>query len=215
MKNTKAICKVCGKEFMTHKNKFCSPTCRNIDTARRKAESITGVENIDYVICRWCGMKAKRLYLGHFKTHHPGKTSEDYKKEFPDAPLACKTDNMNIAQGYVRYSQSDKGRKELSERVLGCKNPNSNINASDQDRKERSPFSKEFYKKRGFSDDESTYEVKSFAKEALKDRITSTQLEYWIRKTDGDEDLARELLHKRQVTFSLDRCIERLVKKRE
>lgn len=42
--------------------------------------------------------------------------------------------------------------------------------------------------------------------EEYKDR-TGTTLNYWLKKTDGDEEEAKRLLKERQTTFSLDKCI--------
>jgi len=192
---------------MTMKNEFCSVKCRNIDYARKKAESLTGEEGVDYVTCKWCGMKAQRLYLGHFKSHHPGKSTDDYRKEFPGAPLSCKKDNKNVAKAFVRFTQSDEGRKFLSDKVKGEKNPNSKVSATEEQRKSRSPFSVSYYTKLGFTEEEAKQKVSDFASLMAKERLTETQFEYWLNKTGGDEMMARELYKKRQSTFSLEKCI--------
>jgi hypothetical protein len=155
-------------------------------------------------------MKSKRLYLSHIKTHHAGKTTSDYKSEFPGSPLSCQKDNMNIAKGFVRYTKSDRGRQISSEKIKGEKNPNSKANATEEERKSRSPFSVSYYIKLGFSAEEAKEKISKFASEMAADRLTTTQLEYWVIKCEGDVELAKELLRKRQNTFSLEKCIERL-----
>ena len=49
-------------------------------------------------------------------------------------------------------------------------------------------------------------------KKAVKNRDNScnnTHLEYWLKKCNGDEKLAKECLRNRQSTFSLKKCIEK------
>ena len=209
LKTNKVNCKVCNKEFMTLKSVYCSTTCRNIDIKRKKSEEIQGEEGIDYVTCKWCGMKAERLYLSHIKTHHPGKTTDDYRKEFPGAPLSCKKDNNNIAQGYIRYSKSEEGRKKSSEKIKGEKNPNSKANADDLTRKSRSPFSIEYYKKKGIPEDEAKEIISKIATGMCENRVTNTSLEYWINKANGDIEEGERLFKERQHTFSLEKCIKK------
>ena len=65
------------------------------------------------------------------------------------------------------------------------------------------------YTKLGFTEEEAKIKVSEFAVKALENRLTETQLEYWMIRTDGNVDLAKELLKKRQQTFSLEKCIEK------
>lgn len=206
-KINKAICKTCGKEFMTLKSEFCSPVCRNIDYARKDAEKLEGIEGEDFIVCKWCGLKVKRMYGSHLKTHHSGKTTTDYKNEFPGALLACSKDNKNVAKAYIKFTTSDEGRKFLSERVKGGKNPNSKERASEKVRKSRSPFSKEMYIKKGATEEEAGLEVSKFVNKALKDRLTETQFEYWLNRTKGNVEESMKLYKERQATFTLDKCI--------
>ena len=209
-KTNKVNCKTCGKEFLTQKNQFCSTRCRNIDYAKQDSEKLQGTENVDYVVCRWCGMKAERLYISHIKVHHPGKSTDDYRREFPDAKLACSKDNNNVAKAFVKYSRSEEGRKRASEKISGSLNPNSKEKTSEETRKSRSPFSTAFYTKNGFTEIEAKEKISKFASDLAKERLTETQLEYWVQRTNGNIDLAKEFLKRRQQTFSLEKCIERL-----
>lgn len=206
-KTNKAICKICGKEFMTLKSKFCSLTCRNIDYGRKDAEKLDGIEGEDFIVCKWCGLKVKRMYGSHLKTHHPGKTTTDYKNEFPNAKLACSKDNKNVAKAYIKFAQSEDGRKFLSERVKGENNPNSKEKTSEKVRKSRSPFSKEMYIKKGLTEEEARFEVSKFVRNALKDRLTETQFEYWLNRTRGNVEESMKLYKERQATFTLEKCI--------
>lgn len=202
-------CKYCGEEFMSSRSEYCSPKCHRLGLSRDNSELIEGIENIDYVICKWCGMKVIRLRGMHIKNHHPGKTLDAYRLEFPDAQLNTRQDRMNTAKAFIKYTTSDRGRTELSERIKGENNPNSKKNTSEETRKCRSPFSKSFYTKNGYTDEEAKLLVSEFANSALKDRLTETQLEYWLEKTDGDIEKAKILHRERQSTFTLEKCISR------
>jgi len=47
-----------------------------------------GVEGIDYIVCRVCGAKARRLDNRHLPFKH-GISSVEYLERFPEAPLMC------------------------------------------------------------------------------------------------------------------------------
>ena len=133
----------------------------------------------------------------------------NYKKEFPGAPLSCRKDNMNVSQGFVRYTKSDEGRKNLSEKIKGDKNPNSKAAVDELTRKSRSPFSIEYYKKKGISEDDAKRMISELATNMCKNRITNTDLAYWIDKAGGNIEEGERLYRDRQHTFSLEKCIKR------
>jgi hypothetical protein len=214
-KSKKGRCKICGVEHTYRKKSkadLCdNPQCRIKMNNTKKSEELekSRVLNEDYVQCQWCKLNVSRIYGSHMKLYHPRKTTEDYRREFPEARLASKKDNANVAQGYVRFSQSEKGKKLLSERASGENNPNSQTKTTKEQRKERSPFSTEKYLKQGMTLEEAESKVAEFAKVALKDRVSPLTLEYWLARTEGDEEKARKLLSERQRTFTLDKCIEK------
>ena len=77
-------------------------------------------------------------------------------------------------------------------------------NKSEKERKEASPFSKEFYKKRGLSEEDR----KKFIDNALEGREFDTRPEYWIKRGYTEKE-AKKIITKRQTTFSLKICIEK------
>lgn len=185
------ICKNCGKEVTAYKNaKFCSDECRiyykNRQAALRKQErrneSLVGAEDVDYVICKICGMKVKQLGDAHFKVFHKSSLSE-YKKLYPDAKIT--------SQAF------------LDEHLIGSNNPSSKEKTTEQERKERSPFSTEFYKKKGINDDTTR---KEFIDNVAANRDYTTRLNYYINKGFTEKE-AEKMLHDRQVTFTLEKCI--------
>lgn len=215
------ICIVCGAEFEpTHKAvQCCSETCSNIhkrhiaenrnkENARKRSEMLieTGTENIDYVIDKWNGLATKRIYGVWFKNMHPDKTLNDYKSEFPDALLTCSKDKSATAKNSGKHMKEEKYKQMFSEKMKGENNINHKSKTTYIERQSRSPFSKEF---NGYKEAENKEQmVSDFAKNALKNRISTTNKEYWIRKCDTLEE-AEKLYKERQRTFTLEKCIKK------
>ena len=208
----KKTCKYCGKEFITHKEKaeFCCHECNqtyhdNINREKRmKALIENGIEGEDYVIDLWNGLPTPRIYGKWMSKMHPGKTTEDYKKDFPGAPLCCSKDKERTSKNSGKFMKEEKYRKMYSELLKGDKNPNSKKNTTEQERKERSPFSKEFYIKHNLSESDR----QNFIKKATSNIISTTKLEYYLNKGYSRSE-AITLLKDRQRT----NCIETYIKK--
>jgi len=70
----------------------------------------------------------------------------------------------------------------------------------------------EYWQKRGFSVEESKLKVSEFqtsvAKNSKPDDCVPTQLKYWIKK-GYDEESAKKMLSERQATFTLEKCISK------
>jgi G:T-mismatch repair DNA endonuclease (very short patch repair protein) len=98
--------------------------------------------------------------------------------------------------------KEEKYRKMFSEMFKGEKNPVYKM--PEQKRKELSPFSKDFYKKRNLSETD----YADFLKYALKDREFDTTLKYYLKRGYSEEK-AKQKLKERQTTFSLKKCIEK------
>ena len=184
-------CKNCGKHVIVHKNaKFCSDGCRiqykNKQATLRKQKSrndnLIGVENVDYVKCLICGCKMHQLNESHLKYFH-NITMDEYKKMYPNCVITSK--------------------KFIENNLIGDNNPASSSKTSKQERLERSPFSKEFYKKRNIDDNNRLDFIKSISKK----RDYNTRLEYYTKRGYSEDD-ARKILYERQNTFTLEKCIE-------
>jgi hypothetical protein len=213
------ICKKCNKEFVsnskTNSDKYCyeckkivsgENNIRHRDKKRREFFK-DKIEGEDYVICKWCGKKTLRIYGKHIKYCHPGKTSNDYKNEFPGFPLSCKKDFENISKNSGKHMKEEKWRKWASEKMLGKKNINSRFITDEKTRKERSPFSKEFYVKRNLPDEQRAI----FIKKVGDSIVHYTTLQYYTNKGYSEAE-AKLLLKDRQTTFSLEKCIQKLGK---
>ena len=162
-------------------------------------------DNEKTVTCRICGENSSRIYGKHLKFKH-NMTSKEYRKLFPDAPLSSKSDLKNTTKNSGKHMKQEKYKKMFSEMFSGENNPNHTSRATEEERKSRSPFSKKFIKYENVENLEE--HISDFAKKALKNRIGSTTIEYFIQK-GLSEDNARKELKERQTTFSLEKCIEK------
>jgi hypothetical protein len=161
------------------------------------------MEEIDNLItCRICGEKCKRIYGKHLKHKHNGMSSKEYKKLFPGSPLMCKSDLKQTTKNSGKHMKEEKYKKMFSDMFSGEKNPNHKSNTTSEERKSRSPFSKEF---KNYESDE---ERLNFIKSVNEEKPNPTKLEYWIDK-GFTEDESIEKRRERQTTFNLDKCIEK------
>ena len=155
--------------------------------------------------CEICQEECKRIYGAHLKKH--GITSKEYKLMFPNAKLMTDDDLTKTIKNSGKHMKTEKYKKMFSKMFSGEKNPNHMSRTTDEERKSRSPFSKNFIKYSG-TEEEIKETISEFAKSAVKDRLTTVNLEYWIRKGYSEED-AKSMLKDRQTTFNLDKCIKK------
>jgi hypothetical protein len=169
-----------------------------------------GIEGEDFVICQWCKQKCVRIYGRHINQFHTGKTSKDYKTEFPGFQLMAKKDKESIIiTGDAHHMKKDEHRQRASEAWKGENNCNHKSKVSEEKRKELSPFAKEFWMKhKKLSEEDAIKQVSIFAKGAIKDRISNTNLQYYLNLGQTNEEATKNL-KKRQSTFSLEKCIEK------
>lgn len=163
-------------------------------------------DNMDTVTCRICGEQCKRIYGKHLKFKHNNMTTNEYKEKFPGAPIMTLSDIKNTTKNSGAHMKQEKYKKMFSEKMKGYKNPNHKSNTTKLERKSRSPFSKEFIKYKDIDNVEEY--ISEFAKYAIKDRIHTTTIEYYLDKGYSEEE-SIELLRKRQRTFTLQKCIEK------
>lgn len=205
----KKNCKYCNTEFETESTRVtcCSKKCsQDLSNKKRRAKDL---EKKETIVCKWCGMNVVRIFGGHINNYHPGKTIEEYRLDFPGYPISTESDRINMSKNSGKHMKEEKYRQMFSEKFKGENNPNHTSKTTEQERKERSPFSKEFYKRKGIDEDEIDNTIHNFAKEALKDRIGATSYEYWLNKANGDEEEAQRLYKERQTTFSKEICINK------
>lgn len=191
----KSVCDVCGAEFMKspfQKANYCSEKCRVyiknqkyrkkiIDN--RSEELSKGIEGYDYVTCKICGHITEQLNTSHLMNVH-GITLSEYREKYPDAKFVC--------------------QRLVDSCLKGENNPRHHTKISEQEIKENSPFCKEFYEKRGLTEQDRL----DFISRAEADRNIDTRIEYYL-KLGMTESEAKEALAERQRTFTLDKCIEK------
>lgn len=155
------------------------------------------------VICKICGKESTRLYGAHLKSH--GLTSEQYLELYPGAPLYTESDLKQTSKNSGQHMKQEKYKKMFAEKVMGDKNPNSKTKTTEEQRKQRSPFSKDFIK---YKNDN---EAKAFSKkvnENISPEKRTSRIEYYLNK-GFSQDEAEKMLKERQTTFSLEKCIEK------
>lgn len=165
------------------------------------------IDDESKITCRVCGKRMVRVYR-HLKAHD--MTSEDYLKLYPNAPLTTAADAKNTTKNSGQHMKTEKYKKMFSEMFKGEKNPMHRSNTTEQQRKEISPFSVEFWKKRNpdWTEEQCVEAVKGTAAKAVKDRLIPTQKEYWVEKGHSEEE-AIQKVSDYQRTFSKDICIEK------
>jgi len=136
------------------------------------------------VTCQICQVQMKDLTSHIFHKH--GMKSKQYKSMFPNMPI-----------------RSEVLLKQQSERIKGSKNP------AYQHGGKYSPFSLNFIHG---TDNVEASKIK--AKENKTKDKDNTQIEYWLKKTNGNLEKAKELLSQRQSTFSLNKCVEKYGKEK-
>lgn len=105
--NTKE-CDICREIYSydsRQKNsKYCSQRCRSVSSKQKK---INGVENIDFVICKICGLKFKEINNDHMKIHNI--TCDDYDKIYKSQRTSEKTrHNKNTLSSMMNEELSKK-----------------------------------------------------------------------------------------------------------
>ena len=181
----KLICPICGKEFIQNApaQKYCCEEChikaKNMLARERFVEQtkldFTGIEGIDYVECKICGQRMKQFHQAHLDMHNISR--EEYEKTYGKIQAYSK----NFIDTYL----------------VGANNPNHSSKVNKQIRKERSPFSREFYIKRGLNENDRI----EFNKKVASNRTYNTQLSYYTNQ-GMTEDEAKEALSKRQKTYA-------------
>jgi very-short-patch-repair endonuclease len=162
------------------------------------------IEGYDYVICKVCGEKVGRIYGRHLKHHN--MTSQEYKNMYPDEPLTTKKDSKQTSKSSGLHMKQEKYRKMFSDKVKGDKNPNHKSKTTEKERKERSPFSKDFLYHNSESD------RIEFIEHALSGRTFTTKIDYYLEQGYSEED-SEKMLKNRQSTFSKEICIKKYGKK--
>jgi hypothetical protein len=163
-------------------------------------------DNKETVTCRICGEQCKRIYGKHLKFAHNNMTTKEYKELYEGAPIMALSDKAKTTINGGKHMKKEKYKKMFAEKIRGTKNPNHKKNTTELERKSRSPFSKNFSKYEGIENIEEHISI--FAKEAIKDRISDTSLEYYLLR-GYDEETSQEMLSERQTTFTLEKCIEK------
>ena len=189
LSNGQKLCKNCNKIFIQkqYNNLFCSKECRNI--LYKKELHKTKFENS----------------IKKYKDNPELKEEKDYiicrECGFCSQEIVShiiKIHGMSIKEYKEKHNIKRIKCQLLCDRVKGDKNPAYRHGGK------FSPFSKKFIK-----GDISEKTKKKVRLSKIKNKSHPTKLDYWLKKTNGDEKEAKRLLSQRQVTFSLEICIKK------
>ena len=160
-----------------------------VSIANAKLLSKVGIDIYNtYPVCQICGLVAKQLFQHLGKVHKISTT--EYKKDFPNSPLAL--------DEYFDY---------LSKSRTGENNPMFNNGTP-----ENSPYAKEFYLKKGYSEDVAIEMANAKIKKTkadMGDDKFSTKPEFYMSKYNVDYATALNMLTERQSTNRVDKIAER------
>lgn len=182
----KYYCVMCGVELNHFNSKYC-------DECYEKHLFIVHNERIekhgDYVVCEICGYKAKSL-VGHLNSIHQ-----------ISAPMYMEQHNKTLDDVILKTV-----RKSWGEKLKGENNPAYNHGGR------FSPFSKKYMHYSELSDEEKTVKITALQKQVVtslkENQNMPSQIGYWL-KQGCTEDEAKQNVSKRQITFSLNKCVER------
>ena len=208
--NIKTICKVCNKEFLAFAKteKYCCKECAKI-AARRQIQENKRLKSIEQykdtpgiAICKECGFRGHDLYT-HIRFAH-NLTTEEYCEKYN-----CTPDQLLSEQTHINRSKAQRNSVNPNKRRFksGSENPAFNHGGK------FSPFSKNFDKYNGLSEEEKEAKILDLAKKANDNKMEAGNCvftkEYYINHFNMSEDEAEKALSERQSTFSLEKCIER------
>ena len=166
-------------------------------------ENIIIKDSDDKITCRICGKMMKRLYGKHFDSHDI--TADIYHELFPNALIECKNTSDIAYKNGGKHMKVPKYKKMFSEMFSGENNPNHTLNTTEEVRRSRSPFSKDFIK---YKDETTDDKRLAFIKENQKNIVSTTTIEYFLNK-GYSEEVAKEMLSERQRTFSKKICFDK------
>ena len=186
-------------------SKFCCDDCRKEFKVKDGKEIIK-----DYVICLICNRATANVTGVHLR-NHPEWTAERYRSKFPDSQIIALNVLKFIKVGSKKAGdlmKLDSYKANLRNRMTGDLNPMHRSKTSDLERKSISPFSSEFYLKRNSDLTREEAEVMARSKMTEKKIVSWNKQDYWKSKGYTEEE-AKEIVSKKQSTFSLEKCIEK------
>lgn len=200
----KKICPHCHTTFEDHTKKiFCCDECRVVGKSIERYP-----DNSDYVECKICGYHGSNLHK-HITGYHK-MSINDYCEKFSIREIELQSSSL-------RKHNSDMQKKAYAEGRLqgwgkGDKNPSCRKEVKEG---RKSIFSKNCEKYDGMSDNEKDEIIqallKDLAQKKKEENNNPLTIEYYVKRGATEKE-AKALLKKRQKTFSLDLCVEKLGK---
>jgi hypothetical protein len=124
---------------------------------------------------------------------------------FPGESLCSESDKFETSKNSGKHMKDEKYKKLFSEKIKGENNPNHKTKTTEEQRKERSPFSKNFIK---YNNENQVVEFSKKVNESIGPEKRPTRVEYWMKKGYTEEE-SKNIISKNQSTFSLEKCREK------
>lgn len=159
------------------------------------------------ITCRICGSIMKNIAGKHIQLKH-NISCDDYKKLFPGAPTQAKDYIKATTKNSGKHMKTDEYKQKFSEMFKGEKNPNHKSNTTEEERKNRSPFSREFIGYENLKEIDKQSAASKLSKDVAKIRLSTAQTKYWIKKGFSEEE-SKLKVSERQSTFNLEKCIKK------
>lgn len=211
------ICRICGKSIeKTLKHCYvCSEKClkKFQSNTRLSADIYSSRKNYpdgsEYVECKECGYRGPSIHR-HIKAYHhimPDEYCEKYG--------LMKTDLMTAS---FRKHISDGQKKSYSNGkrtgFTSINNPSKGIECK---LGRNSPYSMNFRGYDGLSNEDKTKKIKELkefmARKKMDNGNNPLTIEYYLKR-GYSEDEAKNILKKRQTTFTLEKCLEKYGKEK-
>jgi len=148
-------------------------------------------------------MKVSRIYGKHLLKYHIGRTTGDYRTEFPGALVCSTKDKASTSKSSGLHMRQEKYKKIASDAIRGENNPNHKSKTDAVARKTISPYSIEFYRKRypDLPEDELEHMRIEKMNSAIANRVLPSQPLYWLsRGFTEDETKLKIAAHQRTFT---------------
>lgn len=194
-------CEICNKQYESNTKKlYCSKECLNI-AKRIKNSNINKETYINNMLtCKICGYKSLMLTNHIHNKHHISKKEYCTRFNCLDSDIVSPISSNNISNSQKKLQSL--GHKTKFQIDNPAKSHNGNY----------SPFSRNFIKYIGLSEEEITDRINELIKRSTKNRIDrhndNTKIEYYIKRGCSLEE-AKQKLAERQATFSLKKCIQK------
>jgi hypothetical protein len=82
------------------------------------------LDDYEKITCRLCGLRVSRIYGKHLNFKHNNMKTEEYKNQFPGAPIMSPKDLESTNKNSGLHMKEEKYKSIFRNMYMGEKNPN-------------------------------------------------------------------------------------------